>query len=229
MNIRSMLVVLLSVCFCVGAQAQSSAKDKPLKVRAVYPTGEEVTTRDRITIEFNQNIVALGASMFVEDVVPIDIEPAVDCEWNWVKLNTLQCELPIDDDLEAATRYTVTIRPGITAPNGQMMDTEYIHHFETILPAITYTDLVSWLSPTQPIIRVSFNQQVNLDTLKERLLLHDAATGKEVPSRIWPRVDGLTYELGEDFFSRAKTYEKYNYLDERVEIGASKKQFLVLP
>ena len=229
MNIRSMLVVLLSVCFCVATQAQSSTKDKPLKIRAVYPTGEQVATRDRITIEFNQNIVALGASMFVEDVVPIDIEPAVECEWNWVKLNTLQCELPVDDDLEAATRYTVTIRPGITAPNGQMMDKEYIHHFETILPAITYTDLVSWLSPTQPIIRVSFNQQVNLDTLKERLLLHDAATGKDVPSRIWPRVDGLTYELGQDFFSRAKAYEKYNYLDELVETGASKKQFLVLP
>ena len=229
MNIRLIFPILLTCFYCTGSLAHGHSPAKPLKIRAIYPSGEEVAASDRITIEFNQNIVALGASMFVDDVVPIDIEPAVDCEWNWVKLNTLQCELPVDDDLEPATRYKVTVRPGIQAPNGQMMETEYIHNFETILPTITYTDLVSWLSPTQPIIRVSFNQQVSLDSLRDRLLLHDATSGKEAPSRIWPRVDGLTYELGQDFFSRAKTYEKYNYLDGPVETDASKKQFLVLP
>ncbi len=87
-------VVLLLTFLCASVQSQGNSTGKPLKVLAVFPTGEEVATSDRITIEFNQNIVALGASMFTEDVVPVDIEPEVECEWNWVKLNTLHCELP---------------------------------------------------------------------------------------------------------------------------------------
>ena len=127
MNTILIIAMLLTCFYCTGSLAQGNLPAKPLKVRAIYPSGEEVSASDLITIEFNQNIVALGASMFVDDVVPIDIEPAVDCEWNWVKLNTLQCELPVDTDLDSATRYKVTVRPGIKAPNGQMMSDEYVH------------------------------------------------------------------------------------------------------
>ena len=205
--------VVLLVLFSASVLSQGNGADKPLKVRAIYPTGEEVASSERITIEFNQNVVSLGASMFVDDVVPIDIEPAVECEWNWVKLNTLQCELPIDSNLARSTKYTVTVRPGIRAPNGRVLQSNYVHTFETVVPSIRYTDLVSWVSPTEPIIKVLFNQKVNLATLKNRVFMLDSITGKEISVKVWPNVGRMTYEIDDDFFGRSQTYKKYSYLD----------------
>ena len=130
------------------------------------PQGEEVNPFQRIAIEFNQKVVALGASMFAEDDAPIDVEPTLDCEWNWMKLDTLACELPGDTNLNGSTKYTVTVRPGIKAPNGRTLEAEYVHSFQTILPEISGLELVSWVSPTQPIIEVTFNQRVKLGSFE---------------------------------------------------------------
>ena len=210
MNARLIIAMLLVCFYSIGSLAQGNSPTKPLKIRAIYPSGEEVAASDRITIEFNQNVVALGTSMFVDDVVPIDIEPAVDCEWNWVKLNTLQCELPVDTNLDSATKYKVTVRPGIKAPHGQMMSDEYVHVFETILPAIRSTWLVSWKSPTQPILNVSFNQDLILDSLQERLLMFDSVSGKEIPTKICPYFLGLNSEFRNDRFGLHQTYKTFD-------------------
>ena len=206
-----MIIAMLLICsYCTGSLAQGHSPAKPLKIRAIYPSGEEVAANDRITIEFNQNVVALGASMFVDDVVPIDIEPAVDCEWNWVKLNTLQCELPIDTDLDSATRYKVTVRPGIKAPNGQILSDEYVHVFETVLPAIRFTRLVSWKSPTQPILKVIFNQDLLLDSLQERLHMFDSVSGKEISTKICRSHWRLSSVFRDDHFGRDQTFKIFD-------------------
>ncbi|MYD46441.1 MAG: hypothetical protein F4W92_08825 [Gammaproteobacteria bacterium] len=228
MNTRLIIVLLLICFYCTGSLAQGHAPAKPLKIRAIYPAGEEVAASDRITIEFNQNIVSLGASMFVDDVVPIDIEPAVDCEWNWVKLNTLQCDLPVDTDLDNATRYKVTVRPGIKAPNGQVLSDEYVHMFETILPAIQSTWLVSWKSPTQPILNVSFNQDLTLDSLQERLLMFDSVSGKEIPTEICPYFLGLNSEFRNDYFGQHQTYKIFDQTECDTD-GRIGDDVLVLP
>ncbi|MXZ44016.1 MAG: hypothetical protein F4Z01_03435 [Gammaproteobacteria bacterium] len=210
MNTRLIIAIFLTCFYCTGALAQGNLPGKPLKIRAIYPSGEEVSASDRITIEFNQNIVALGASMFVDDVVPIDIEPAVDCEWNWVKLNTLQCELPVDTDLDSATRYKVTVRPGIKAPNGQMMSDKYVHVFETAVPSINFSRIVSWKSPTEPILRVVFNQDIEIDSLRDRLLLVDSVSGKEISTTICPTDRQFESQFRDDFFGRKQKYQVFN-------------------
>ena len=229
MSARSIATLFVGLVCFVGVQSHGNSVNKPLKVRAIYPVGDEIATTDRITIEFNQNVVSLGGSMFVDDVVPIEIEPAVECEWNWVKLNTLQCELPIDSNLEAATRYTVTVRPGIKSADGQTMNEEYVHMFSTLLPGIRYTDLVSWMSPTQPIIRVRFNQDVSLKSLKNRVFLHDLVSGKEIPTKIWPRIWDVTNELEDDYFGQQQIYEKHSNLDEIEEARNRRDEIVVLP
>ena len=229
MTARSITTLLLGLVCFVGIQSHGNSGNKPLKVRSIYPVGEEIATTDRITIEFNQNIVSLGGSMFVEDEVPIDIEPAVECEWNWVKLNTLQCELPIDSNLKGATHYKVTVRAGIKASNGQELAEDYVHSFATILPAISNARVVSWISPTQPIVFVDFNQNVAISSLRGRLVFYDSASDKTTPSRVWPLVEDLTYHLSRDFFGRKRQFESYGYLDERSTTDMRRDAVLILP
>ena len=228
MKKRMIAASLLLVVGFVGMQGQGNSAAKPLKIKAIYPAGKEVATEDRITIEFNQNVVALGASMFVDDVVPIDIEPAVECEWNWVQLNTLQCELPLKSDLVEATKYTVTVRPGIKSPNGQVMDEEYVHVFETIVPMITYAGLESWKSHTEPIVDVYFNQDVSLDSLKDRLFLYDSASGREIPIKICPDHYRRSSDLRADRFGRQKAYQIFDSADCDI-VGKQDDSVLVLP
>ena len=225
---RTIITLLVGLIGCLGVLGQGNSSGKPLKVRAIYPAGSEVVTSDRITVEFNQNVVALGASMFVDDVVPIDIEPAVECEWNWVKLNTLQCDLPIDSDLDVATSYTVTVRRGIKAPNGQLMDKVYVHTFETISPMITYAGLESWKSHTEPIVDVNFNQKVSLDSLKNRLFLYDSASGREIPIKICPDHWSRSSDLRADRFGRQKAYQIFDSAGCDI-VGKHDDSVLVLP
>ena len=225
---RLIVAILMTFACYIGIQGEGNPREKILKIRAIYPAGEEVATSDRITIEFNQNVVSLGASMFIDDVVPVDIEPAVDCEWNWVKLNTLQCELPIDTNLDSSTKYKVTVRPGIRAPNGQEMDEDYVHSFETIVPSITYAGLVSWRSSTQPIVDVSFNQSVNLESLQDRLFLYDTSSGKEIPVKICPSNWRLSSSVREDYFSRERMYQRFDHSDCDIT-GVNRSEVLMLP
>ncbi|MYD44838.1 MAG: hypothetical protein F4W92_00575 [Gammaproteobacteria bacterium] len=207
MNTRLIVGLLFPTLFFVSTMGQGNAQEKPLKVLAIYPAGEEVPTSEPITIQFNQNIVTLGASsVFVDDVVPVEIEPAIECEWNWVKLNTLQCELLADSNFEYSTKYTVTVRPGIKAPKGQMMNEEFVHSFGTTVPSMEFHRIVSWKSPTEPIIWAEFNQVVQIDSLRERIFLIDSVSGKEMSTKVCPTDGRLVSKFKDDFFGRKEEY-----------------------
>ena len=206
MTTKFRLLILFGLLSC-GLFVQPEETEKPLKVRAIYPVGTEILTKDQITIEFNQNVVALGASIFVDDVVPIAIEPELDCEWNWVKLNTIQCDLPVDSELAPATKYTVTVSPGIQSPRGQTMAQEYVHEFSTITPAIRFAQLESWISPTQPIVEVMFNLEIEGDSLLNRIFLYDSDSGREVPVLVKQYSYKSSKQLRQNYFGRAKEYQ----------------------
>ena len=207
MNARTIATVLAALLCCIGFPSNGDSPEKPLKVRDIYPDGEEVSPLQRIEIEFNQRVVALGTSMFIDDDVPIDIEPALDCEWSWVKQDTLKCELPWDTDLSPSTKYTVTVRPEFKALSGQAMEAEYVHTFQTVLPAIISSALVSWVDPTQPIIELTFNQRVSLGSLRGRLSFKDSVSGREIPTIVRTSNWETKYALQRDYFGRAKSYE----------------------
>lgn len=221
--------MLVSLCVCLGIRGFGDSTEVPLQIKAIYPTGEEVDSDARISIEFNQSMVDLSPSVYAEEVVPVEIEPAIDCDWIWVKSNLLKCELQNDKHLHEATEFRVTVLPGISSLLGQELEERYVHSFKTVLPAITDTDLVSWMSPTQPIFEISFNQAVNIDSLRGRIFLHDRISGSRVSARIWPSDESLTYELWLDFFGRAQTHKNYDYLDTSSANDSPTKNFIVLP
>jgi len=200
------ILLIIFAIFASGLYAQASSHDKPLRVSAVYPTGTEVALGDSITIEFNQNMVSFGKSMFTDAAIPIKVEPALECEWNWVKLNTLKCELPFDSRLAPSTRYQITVLPGIVAPRGQSLEQEHVHVFETITPAIRRASLVSWMSPNQPILKVQFNQELTLEQLLGNVYLYDEVSGKEIPTTIKQHSYDLERSLRDDYFGRSKRY-----------------------
>ena len=201
---RRLLIILGIIAY--GFYAQTGSPDTPLRVNAVYPTGTEVALGDSITIEFNQNMVSLGKSMFTDESIPIEVEPALECEWNWVKLNTLKCELPLESKLAPSTRYQITVLPGITTPRGQSLEQEHVHVFETITPAIRDARLVSWMSPTQPIIKVKFNQDVTYSQLAGSLYLYDEISGRGIPTSIKKSSYYIERNLKEDYYGRFKHY-----------------------
>ena len=203
---KFLIVIVVGILSCV-LHAQNSGADKPLKVRAVYPAGKEVALGDSITIEFNQNMVSLGKSMFTDEAVPIEVEPALECEWNWVKLNTLKCELPSDSTLAPSTRYQITVLPGITAPKGQSLEQEFVHVFETITPKITFTRLISWISPMQPIIDVRFNQDIDGNDLHDKLFLFDEVSGRTISTSLKRYSWQFRSQLRDDFFGTDKEYQ----------------------
>lgn len=203
---KFLIVIVIGILSCV-LYAQSSGADKPLKVRAVYPAGTEVALGDSITIEFNQNMVSLGKSMFTDEAVPIEVEPALECEWNWVKLNTLKCELPSDSTLAPSTRYQITVLPGIVAPRGQSLDQEFVHEFDTITPVITYAGLISWISPTQPIIMVKFNQDIDRSDLHDKLLFFDEDSGRTISTSLNRFSWAFHSKLRDDFFGTEKEFQ----------------------
>ncbi|MDE0646234.1 MAG: MG2 domain-containing protein [Gammaproteobacteria bacterium] len=205
MTQKRLLLIFFGI-IASGLYAQTGSPDKPLRVSAVYPTGIEVALGDSITIEFNQNMISLGKSMFTDDTVPITIEPALECEWNWVKLNTLKCDLPIDSTLAPSTRYQVTVLPKIVAPRGQRLEQEHVHVFETITPAIRYASLVSWMSPSQPILQVTFNQELTREQILGKVFLIDEASGKEIPTTVKLYSREVRRRLSNDYFGRMKHY-----------------------
>ncbi|MXX94183.1 MAG: hypothetical protein F4039_01670 [Gammaproteobacteria bacterium] len=205
MTQKKILLIIFAI-FASGLHAQTSSHDKPLRVSAIYPTGTEVALGDSITIEFNQNMVSFGKSMFTDAAIPIKVEPALECEWNWVKLNTLKCELPFDSRLAPSTRYQITVLPGIVAPRGQSLEQEHVHVFETITPAIHRVNLVSWMSPNQPILKVQFNQELTREQLLGNVYLYDEVSGKEIPTTIKQHSYDLERSLRDDYFGRSKRY-----------------------
>ncbi|MYF02810.1 MAG: hypothetical protein F4227_07570, partial [Gammaproteobacteria bacterium] len=177
LNSRTLLTILTCVyCFSLGAET--------LKVARVTPSGDDIQRTKSIVIEFDQNVIALGESLFSVEDVPITIKPAIRCEWNWVKRDALACNLPADSYLKLATEYTVTIKPGITTDSGDTLAEPYVHKFRTRLPTIIYSRVSAWVSPTRPIFYLNFDQPVQIDSLANRLVVRDESE-QSVDTKIW--------------------------------------------
>ncbi|MYD45779.1 MAG: hypothetical protein F4W92_05450 [Gammaproteobacteria bacterium] len=177
LNSRILLTILTCVyCFSLAAET--------LKVARVTPSGDDIQRTRSIVIEFDQDVIALGESLFSVEDVPITIKPAIRCEWSWVKRDALACNLPADSYLNLATEYTVTIKPGITTDSGDTLAEPYVHKFRTRLPTIIYTRVSAWISPTRPIFYVNFDQPIQIDSLQNRLVVRDESE-QSVDTKIW--------------------------------------------
>jgi hypothetical protein len=119
---------------------------------------------------------------------PVTVSPSVNCQWHWLDPRSLACELNAAQALAPATRYTVTVAPGIAAQDGAKLKDEYRWAFTTERPAVKGYSFTTWRSPGTPVVRLIFNQPVTQDTVESNLHFGDQAGVAATPDPYYSEV-----------------------------------------
>ena len=107
-----------------------------LQVQRVVPEGKQVPSPGRqIVVTFDRPVKTLGDLSVPHGESPASVSPAVACQWHWLDPRSLACELNDKNALVPATRYTVTVAPGIKAQDGAVLESAYTWSFTTERPA----------------------------------------------------------------------------------------------
>ncbi len=171
---RFIVSVVVSVIFAVSGaysafDAGDSLSEEPLNIIRMTPDGEDVPPRRQITIQFNRPVVPLGRMDRTDEEIPVEIEPSCNCQWRWLNTSTLACQLGEKDALRPATRYRVTVQPGIMTEDGSTISEVYEHEFITERPKIRYAHFSNWRSPGAPVIRITLDQPVTEDSVEDHV------------------------------------------------------------
>jgi uncharacterized protein YfaS (alpha-2-macroglobulin family) len=143
-----------------------------LKVLRITPQGVDVPTTNRqIVIKFNQAVVAIGDMKIESQDVPVDITPNVNCQWLWLDTSSLSCQLKLEDKLKEASKYAITLRPGIKTLAGSVMANAFNHSFSTQRPSLDYVYLLNWLSAGKPLVSMVFNQPITKSSVEKYVQL----------------------------------------------------------
>ncbi len=164
--------VLLGWSTLASAQSSSRAwprSAEPLQIVRISPSGEDVPPGRQIVIEFNRPVVPLGRMERDASEIPVTVEPSLNCQWRWLNSAALACRLNETDALKPATRYQVTVRPGLQAADGATLGSDYTHVFITQRPRVSSTWFKTWLSPGAPQIAIRFDQPVRENSVAEHL------------------------------------------------------------
>lgn len=154
------------------------SENKALRIVRVTPEGEDVPVGRQIVIQFNRPVVLIGSMERASKDIPVTIEPSLECQWRWLNTSALACNLDEKNELKAATRYKLVIKPGIKAEDGETIKTAFNHQFTTERPDIRYAWFNKWLSPGTPVIRVTFNQSVTKKSVESSLFIEGATDGQ---------------------------------------------------
>ncbi len=168
-SIRRLSLCLLLVCCATLSMAQTR-RDALTLVR-VTPAGDDVPLAPQIVFEFNRPVVPLGRMERQPEEIPIAMVPRLPCTWRWLNTTTLACELGERTPMARATRYTITVSPGIQAEDGATLDAVVTHTFLTQRPKITEVTHQSWVAPGTPVLQVLFDQPVNAPTITKHLFI----------------------------------------------------------
>ncbi|NOT57446.1 MAG: large extracellular alpha-helical protein [Deltaproteobacteria bacterium] len=169
--------VLLALFFLSTAQAMAAfdaaefAKNKELRILRVTPEGADVPIGRQIVIQFSRPVVPLGAMERKSADIPVTIDPMLTCQWRWLDTSALACNLDEKNEMKGATRYIVTIRPGIKTEDGATIKETVTHQFTTERPDVRDTWFRKWLSPSTPVLRLVFNQSVTLPSVQASLAI----------------------------------------------------------
>ena len=91
-------------------------KGRPVLTVEISPTGKQLSVSDSIRVNFSQPVASRAE---IDKPVPAElagISPKVDGGFVWT--NQSSCRLVTDTPLRLATRYQVTLDPGITSLSG---------------------------------------------------------------------------------------------------------------
>lgn len=200
-----------------------------LKILRITPRGMDVPAGRQVVIQFDQPVVPIGKMERSADQIPIEITPALQCEWRWINTSALACQLREEHHMQEATRYRVVIRPGIVTEAGVGLRKSSTHFFTTSRPKVTYTRFVNWLSPGTPLIQVTFNQPVTKHSVENSLTLtaRNAADSSPVSVMAWP--DTLKRQLPFWMLRHQQDEQKVN--DQLMKVGGddARKVWIIEP
>ena len=177
--------VILTLGF--GIPTVGPAQDRgaePLRITSVTPSGEDVPAGRQIVFQFNRPVVPIGRMSRDAAEIPIEIEPALACQWRWIDPSALACQLGEDQSLAPATRYALTLRPGLRALDGATISAPLEHAFVTERPGVVYASFRTWRAPGLPVIRVIFSQPVARSSVADHMFI--AESGNRRPLQIEP-------------------------------------------
>jgi uncharacterized protein YfaS (alpha-2-macroglobulin family) len=163
------IVCLLLAWSATPSMAQP--KREALTLVRVTPTGEDVPLGTQIVFEFNRPVVPLGRMERQSEEIPITITPSLPCAWRWLTTTTLACELGERSPMARATRYSITVQPGIKAEDGATLNAAVTHTFLTQRPTITDVTHQSWVAPGTPTLMVLFDHPVHGNTVTSHVYI----------------------------------------------------------
>jgi uncharacterized protein YfaS (alpha-2-macroglobulin family) len=167
-----------ALCCCLilpayaGAQPETGAslkKKGPIKILRVNPSGENVPAGRQIVFQFDRPIVPLGRMERSASEIPITIEPSLACQWRWLNPSALACQLDEKHAMIPATRYKITVRPGIVAEDGGGLPGPVTFGFVTERAKVSDVWLQTWISPGMPKIRVRFARPAREKSVADHL------------------------------------------------------------
>lgn len=153
-----------------------------LEVQQVEPAGD---TRDvpvdikRISVRFNHPVVPV-VDVAATGGLPVaaTIEPPVQGVARWVDTSTFV--ISPTAPLDSSTDYRVRVAAGLADQTGGVLRTEYVWSFRTIDPAVNDVQPTSaYAAPTTPVT-VTFNQEMDLASLRGALRVIRADNGAQV-------------------------------------------------
>jgi hypothetical protein len=169
-----LFVILVNIATTPFASSAESDSTQPLKILRITPSGEDVSPRRQIVLQFNRPVVPLGRMERSSEEIPIKITPPLNCQWRWLNNSALACQLGEKNSMNHATRYELKIDPGINAEDGSTIAKVKSHTFITRRPDISYARPNNWKSPGTPVIRITFNQSVSKESVEKHVFLSPA-------------------------------------------------------
>lgn len=190
MRFKFMVILFVSLMVsghAIHALPLTTESDKNLRILRITPEGENVDPGNQIVIEFNRPVVPLGRMQRQSSEIPITFIPKLNCQWRWLNLSTLACQLDQKDALVPATHYELTIKPGIKTQDNVTLAQPYHHQFITKRPEVENAWIDGWRSPTLPQIKLITTQPVKSSSLQQSLSFFDIQT--RYPVKVFPDIN----------------------------------------
>ena len=173
----------------VGICVSGAVAATPLQLLRMTPEGDDVPPGRQVVFQFDRPVVPVGRMERRADEVPIRIQPELTCHWRWLNTTALACQLDEQGAMLPATRYTVTIEPGLTALDGTGMHQTLRRTFVTQRPTVRYTWFHHWQGPGVPEINIQFDQPVTGESVGQHLAMF-LPNGKRVAVNVVPESPG---------------------------------------
>ncbi|MCB9792759.1 MAG: hypothetical protein H6741_08510 [Alphaproteobacteria bacterium] len=130
----------------------------PLEVVRWAPEGE-VPIVPRLSVTFNQPMVALTSHEEASKTVPLTLTPQPPGEWRWIGTRTVLFEP--EGRFPMATEYTVEVAAGTQAKSGGELAEAHRFSFATP-PVVVELAYPSWgPQPLDPLVFLRFDQEVD--------------------------------------------------------------------